>query len=128
MRNRGKYPLAAGRNSSDKRWHGEIQTGNGMQVINIIHYLISAYPGTLLVTIMQNTTKGGETMKKLLSIIFSLLFALSVAGVSYAAEEKKMEDPAVKEAPAKEKKVKKVKKAKKAKKAEEKKDDAAPAK
>ena len=70
-------------------------------------------------------------MKKLLSIIFSLLFALSVAGVSYAADEKKMEEPAAKEAPAKEKKVKKVKKAKKAKKekkAEEKKGDMAPAK
>jgi len=70
-------------------------------------------------------------MKKLLSIIFAMLFALSVAGVTYAAEEKKAEDPAAKEAPAKEKKAKKVKKAKKAKKekkAEENKDDAAPAK
>jgi len=69
-------------------------------------------------------------MKKLMSIIFSLLFALSVAGVTYAAEEKKMEEPAAKEKPAKEKKMKKAKKAKKAKKEkkEDKKDEMAPEK
>jgi Ni/Co efflux regulator RcnB len=76
--------------------------------------------------------KGGDTLKKLMSIIVSILFALSMTGLCFAQapaaapkEEKKMEE----KKPAKEekKKVKKAKKAKKAKKEEKKAEEPTPA-
>jgi outer membrane biosynthesis protein TonB len=86
--------------------------------------------------------EGGDTMKKLISIIVSILFVLSVTGLCFAADpavkaaepEKKVEKKAAdeKKAPvADEKKVEKKveKKAKKAKKVKEEKkaEEAAPA-
>ena len=69
-------------------------------------------------------------MKKLMSIVVSILFALSLSGLAFAqaAPEKPAGDTvkAEEKAPVKAKKAKKVKKAKKAKKAE-KADEAAPA-
>ncbi|MDQ5986291.1 MAG: hypothetical protein CSYNP_02012 [Syntrophus sp. SKADARSKE-3] len=72
-------------------------------------------------------------MKKLMSIVVSILFALSLSGLAFAqaAPEKPAGDTvkAEQKAPAKEKKAKKTKKTKKAKKAKkaEKADEAAPA-
>jgi nitrate reductase cytochrome c-type subunit len=70
-------------------------------------------------------------MKKLMSIIISILFALSMTGLCFAAEpgapkeEKKVEEKAEKKA--EKKKVKKAKKAKKEKKVEKKAEEKAPA-
>ena len=71
-------------------------------------------------------------MKKLMSIIVSILFALSLTGLCFAqdkpaapAPEKKTEEKAEKKA--EKKKVKKAKKAKKEKKAEKKAEEPAPA-
>ena len=79
-----------------------------------------------------NRKKGGDTMKKLMSIIISILFALSMTGLCFAQatapapkEEKKVEEKAEKKA--EKKKVKKAKKAKKAPKAEKKAEEKAPA-
>jgi uncharacterized protein YxeA len=45
--------------------------------------------------------KGGDFMKKAIAIIVSVLFVLSVAGLSFAAEQKAAPAPAEKAAPAK---------------------------
>ena len=81
-------------------------------------------------TITKNK-KEKQIMKKLMSIIVSILFALSLSGLAFAQapkEAKPAADPvkAEEKAPAKEKKAKKAPKAKKAKKAE-KTEEAAPA-
>lgn len=65
--------------------------------------------------------KGEKIMKKLMSIVVSILFVLSLSGLAFAQpQEMKPAGESVKaeqKAPAKEKKAKKTKKAKKAKKA-----------
>jgi outer membrane biosynthesis protein TonB len=79
--------------------------------------------------------KGGDTVKKLMSIIVSILFAFSLTGLCYAqdkpvapAPEKKAEEKAEKKCEKKKvKKEKKAKKAKKEKKAEKKAEEPAPA-
>ncbi len=76
--------------------------------------------------------KGGDKMKKLMSLFVAILFALSLAGFALAEESATPETPAKTEqkAPAKAKKKaapKKKKAAKKAKKTEKKSEEAAPA-
>ena len=75
------------------------------------------------------TVSSASLMQKLMSIVVSILFALSLSGLAFAqaAPEKAAGDTpkAEEKAPAKEKKAKKVKKAKKAK-TEKKAEEAAP--
>ena len=73
--------------------------------------------------------KGSDTMKKLMSIIVSILFALSLTGLCFAqVPATKAAEPEKKaEKKAEKKKVKKAKKAKKEKKAEKKAEEPAPA-
>jgi hypothetical protein len=77
--------------------------------------------------------KGGDTMKKLMSIIVSILFAFSLTGLCFAqapplsADKDAMSQPAPKADKKKVKKAKKAKKAKKEKKAEKKAEEPAPA-
>jgi uncharacterized protein YxeA len=63
--------------------------------------------------------KGVKNMKKLISIVVSLLFALSLTGLAFAQDstDKPLSEPTVKAEKAEKKKVKKAKKAKKGKKA-----------
>jgi uncharacterized protein YxeA len=63
--------------------------------------------------------KGVTNMKKLMSIVISLLFALSMTGLAFAqaSTDQPSSEPTVKVEKAEKKKVKKAKKAKKVKKA-----------
>lgn len=82
----------------------------------------------------QHQMKGGDTMKKLMSIIVSILFAFSLTGLCFAqdkpaapAPEKKTEEKAEKKIEKKKvKKAQKARKTKKAKKEEKKAEEPAP--